>query len=159
MMDENSFVMLTKNLNILAEIIRTRQEEKQAVLDEFDKEKERYSKGKIPEKTFSNIVKKTNKEVMRLDRSIKDSIQKANMKQKSVGKLIEHQKPKAFRAKEKGIVLTGVSRKKKSTASKKTNDKKSSGKKKSSKKNSEKNSKISKAEIKKEMKAEKKLMK
>ncbi|SRR6056297_576045 len=157
-MDENSFVLLTKDLNILAELVRTRQEEKQAVLDEFEKEKERYSKGKIPEKAFNNIVKKTNMEIERLDKTIKDSIRKGLVKIRSVERLIEKQKPKNFKAKESGISLLRKPKRKKSGGKKKIKDK-SSGKKRSSKKSSEKKPKISKAEVKKEIKAEKKLIK
>lgn len=89
MMDENSFVLLTKDLNVLAELIRTRQEEKEAVLDEFEKEEGRYSKGNVSENAFLKLIKKTNTELDRMDKSIKDSIKKGSMKVKSVERLIE----------------------------------------------------------------------
>jgi hypothetical protein len=142
MMNESAFEKLTKEFGALGELIRTRQDEKQAVLNEFDKERERYKTGKISENTLASSVKKTNLELIKLDKAIREIIQKSVSLAGRMNVFLRNQQPKVFRAKESGIFLQGG-------AKKKTMKKKKSIKK----------VKISKTEVVQEMKAEKKLLK
>ena len=158
MMNESAFEKLTKEFGALGELIRARQDEKQAILNEFDKERDRYKKGKISENTLASSVRKTNTELIRLDKNIRDIIQKALKISGNMNDSLRKQQPKVFRAKESGFVLQG-SPKKKKVVKRKTVKKKSVKKKVVKKKAPSKKSKISKAEIAREMKAEKKYVK
>ena len=59
MMNEKEFANLIKEFNAVGELIRARQEEKQAVIDSFGLEKRRYHAGKISEKTLQSSANKT----------------------------------------------------------------------------------------------------
>lgn len=143
MMNENSFAKLIKELSSLGELVRTRQEEKQAVIDEFDKERGRYMAGKISEEALKSSCRKTNQEFSRIDKNIRDIIVKSNKLEMRIKEFIGRQYPKVFVAKVVGI------------GSKQTKAKS----KKSTKKTRSKKSKTAvKAWIKEELKAEKKLI-
>ncbi len=120
-MDEGAFAKLVKEFHALGELIRARQEEKQAVIDAFLVEKQRYSVGKISKKTLESSVKKTNKELLRIDKELRRYIARANALADRAKKLASRQAPKVFRAKITGIFLIGTkSKKKKKSSSKKT---------------------------------------
>jgi hypothetical protein len=182
-MNENSFSKLAKELSALAELVRTRQEEKQSVIDEFEKERGRYKTGKISENTLASSVKKTNLELIKLDNSIRETIQKAVNLSTRMQAFLRSQSPKAFRAKESGFFMLGGKKKtskkkpastkkvvtKKPAAKSKTTAKKKPATKKKApvkkkvpvkkKSTGKKKAKISKSEIQREIKAEKKLLK
>lgn len=141
MMNENSFDKLVKEMNALAELIKSRQDEKQAVLDEFDKEKARYSKGKISQATLASSIRKTNAELIRLDKNIRLTMVKSKKLLSRMSDFVTAQAPKVFRAKESGFSLASGGAKKKKVAKKKVVKKKG---------------KMTAAQIKTEMKAEKK---
>ena len=143
MMGETSFEKLTKEFGALGELIRTRQDEKQSVLNEFDRERERYKKGRVSENTLASSVRKTNTELIKLDKNIRLIIQKSLKLSSRMDDFIRKQDPKVFRAHESGISLA-TSKKKRKPAKRKT----SSGKKVKSR--------ISQTQIRAEMKAEKK---
>ena len=68
-MDESRFAKFVKEFNAVGELVRARQDEKQAVLDEFDGESKRYFFGKISEKTLlSSVAKLTRKLLSLMDR-------------------------------------------------------------------------------------------
>ena len=108
MMNENMFAKLTKEFSALGELIRTRQEEKQSVLDEYDKELSRYKKGNISENTLASSVKKTNNELLKLDKNIRDTIAKFKKYSKRINELVRAQKPIAYRARETGSALASA---------------------------------------------------
>ncbi|MCW8965458.1 MAG: hypothetical protein OQK82_02040 [Candidatus Pacearchaeota archaeon] len=143
MMNEKSFAKLVKELSALGELIRTRQEEKQSVMNEFDKERDRYKKGRISEDTMKSSCMKTNKELVRIDKSVRETIMKANKLGMRIREFVSSQAPKSFMAKVSGINLRNSGTKKKV----------------SHKKMTKKPTKITRAEIKKEIKAEKRFMK
>ncbi len=146
MMNEISFAKLVKELSALGELIRTRQEEKQAVINEFDKEKVRYGKGKISEDTMKSSSIKSNKEFSRINKDIRNAIIKSNKLDMRIKDFIKNQSPRTFIAKVSGISLR-QSVKKKKVNSKISKKRKSSGKSK----------RITRVEITKELKQEKKL--
>lgn len=130
-MNESLFAKLHKELTIAGELIRARQEEKQGLLDEFDAEAKRYFFGKISQKALASSVKKTNTELKRLDKSIRDAIARVRKVGDKATKLAAAQAPIGFRA-----TLTGVSggKAKKKVAKKKVTKKKAKKKKPAKKK-------------------------
>lgn len=152
MMNESSFARLVKELSALGELIRTRQDEKQAVIDEFGKEKARYGKGKISEDTMKSSSRKSNKEFGRINKDIRVAIVKSNKLGVRIREFIGSQSPKSFVAKVSGISLRQPA-KKKITAKKKSLVKKSKKKKSASRKSKE----LSRAEIREELRQERKL--
>jgi hypothetical protein len=95
---------LLKDLTTTVELIGAREEEKQAILDEFDAEKQRYFLGKISQTALASSVKKTNAELSRLDKQTRELIKNgANLSDKT-RKLCVAQAPVGYRA-----TLTGIS--------------------------------------------------
>lgn len=115
-MNESLFAKLHKELTIAGELIRARQEEKQGLLDEFDAEAKRYFFGKISQRALASSVKKTNAELKRLDKSIRDNISRVRSVADRATKLASSQAPIGFRATLTGI--SGGSKKKKATKKK-----------------------------------------
>ena len=153
MMNENVFEKMTKEFGALGELIRTRQDEKQAVMDEFDKERKRYNLGKISENTLASSVKKTNAELLRIDKNIRLNIQKAIKLSGQANDFLRRQQPKVFRVHESGTTLNGT---KKKSVKKKVSTTKVS-KKQAHKKAS--SSKVSERQLKKELAMDKKFSK
>ena len=136
-MNESFFVKIQKELTTTGEWIRSRQDEKQALLNEFDQECKRFFFGKISQRALAASVKKTNLELQRLDKSIRDSIKKSRSLSTREMKLIGDQAPIGYRATISGI--TGGTKKKK--AVKKRTVKEKPAKKKTAKKKSAKKKK------------------
>lgn len=110
-MNESFFVKIQKELTTTGEWIRSRQDEKQALLNEFDQECKRFFFGKISQRALAASVKKTNLELQRLDKSIRDSIKRSRSLSTREMKLIGDQAPIGYRATISGI--TGGTKKKK----------------------------------------------
>lgn len=130
-MNETVFAKLMKNLGASGELIRSRQKEKQALMDSFDAEKRRYRAGKISEATLKVSVKRTNKELARLDKQIREAIRRVGKVSSGSREFAARQSPKAFRATISGVKAPSSSSKKsgKKTSRKKTSKRKSSKKK------------------------------
>ncbi len=111
-MNEELFAKLHKEVIIAGELVRARQEEKQGLLDEFDAECRRFFFGKISERSLASSVKKTNKELKRLDGEIRKNIARTRAVAGRIMAVASAQSPKAFRATMSGI--TGGEAKKKS---------------------------------------------
>ena len=103
-MNESFFVEMHKNLTTAGELIRARQDEKQALLDEFDAECKRFFFGKISQRALVASVKKTNTELHRLDKTIKDTIRQARSISSRESSLVAAQYPIGYRATLSGIV-------------------------------------------------------
>jgi hypothetical protein len=131
-MNENEFAKLVKEFSAVGELIRARQEEKQSVMDAFLVEKKRHMAGKISTKTLESSVKKTNTELLRLDKQIRDIISRTNKLGDMAKAFASKQAPKVFRAKNAGVFLlnSGSKKKKKAPAKKKVVAKKPAVKKK-----------------------------
>ena len=102
-MNEELFSELHKELTIAGELIRARQEEKQGLLDEFNAESKRFFFGKLSEKSLASSVKKTNKELKRLDHEIRKNIARVKGIITRVSKLASEQAPVGYRATMSGI--------------------------------------------------------
>lgn len=113
MMNENLFAKLVKEYSALGELVRTKQEEKQSVLNEFDRELARYKKGNISENTLASSIKKINLELIKLDKNVRETIDKANKYSARISELVRSQKPVVYRARESGLALASASSKKK----------------------------------------------
>ena len=116
-MNESSFVKMQKDLTVTGEWVRSRQDEKQALLNEFDSECKRFFFGKISQRALMASIKKTNSELYKLDGSIRDAIKKAKNISSGEMKLVGNQVPIGYRATISGI--TGGSKKSKKKAVKK----------------------------------------
>jgi len=102
-MNESYFAKLLKEFNVAGELVRARQEEKQGLLDDFDRISKRFFFGKISERTLSSSVKKANRELARLDREIRANMAKGrNAGSKAMG-LTSAQTPIAYRATLSGV--------------------------------------------------------
>ena len=141
-MDESAFAMLIKEFNAVGELIRARQDEKQAIIDEFDSEGKRFFLGKISEKTLASSVRKTNNEFQKLDNEISDAMEKAQDIANQAKRFVGKQSPKTFKATLSGVSSGGKKRKKavrrrpKKTKAKRKTVKRKSVKKKPAKKKS-----------------------
>lgn len=107
-MNESSFARLLKDFNVVGELIRARQDEKQGLLDEFDSECKRFFFGKISEKALASSVRKTNNEINRLDAEIRKNITEAKRLSSKAAKLCSAQAPRRFRATLSGIIGEGA---------------------------------------------------
>jgi hypothetical protein len=119
-MNESFFANILKEFNAVGELIRARQDEKQAVIDEFNSESKRFFFGKISERALASSVKKTNKEFQRLDGSIREAIAKAGNLATQARKFVSAQSPKTFKATLSGISGEGKKKVKKKRVKKKS---------------------------------------
>jgi len=103
-MNESVLAENLKALNVAGEIVRSRQEEKQGLLNEFDATSKRFFFGKISERALASSVRKTNKELARLNSNIRASISSLRASSNRVIALAVKQAPIGFRA-----TLSGVS--------------------------------------------------
>jgi len=103
-MNESFFAQFLKEFNVVGELIRARQDEKQGLLDEFDSECKRFFFGKISEKALVSSVKKTNEELQRLDSEIRRNITRARGLSNRAARLATAQAPIVYRATLSGIV-------------------------------------------------------
>jgi len=106
-MDESVFSQIVKEFNAFGELIRARQDEKQAIIDEFNSESKRFYFGKISEKTLASSAAKTNRELRRLDEQIRATIEKAGDLSAQARKFASIQSPKSFKATLSGVVSSG----------------------------------------------------
>ncbi len=141
-MNESFFAKLLKEFNVAGELIRARQEEKEGLLDEFDQTCKRFFFGKISERALASSVKKTNRELQRLDKEIRIQITGARKAAERAAKLTANQAPIRYRATLSGISGGETKKRKKKSSKRKT--KKKPARKKSSKKKSRSKAKKSK---------------
>lgn len=103
-MDESAYGAIIKEVTSLGELIRTHQDEKQAAMNEFDRERKRYHSGKISRKALASSVKKVNKELKRLDSLIRKDISSLVKTTHQTKRFALKQSPRHLKAK-----MTGVS--------------------------------------------------
>jgi len=111
MMNEELFAKTMKEFNVAGELVRARQEEKQGLLDEFDTECKRFFFGKISQKALQSSVVKTNIELARLDKEIRNNMARARNAGVRNLKIISAQAPVGFRATLSGITGGGLGKK------------------------------------------------
>lgn len=112
-MNENFFAKLHKQITTIGELIRARQEEKQGLLNDFTDESKRFFFGKISERSLASSVKKSNKELKRLDANIKTAMSQTKKLCDNVKALVSKQSPIAYKATLSGISGGKVKAKKK----------------------------------------------
>lgn len=127
-MNEVAFAKIVKELGAVGEFIRTKQDEKQSVMDDFEKERDRFKKGKISESELVSSTNKVNKELTKIDKALRDAILKVGKIGVQSREFAGRQRPKVFRVSTSGIRLSGASKKK--PATKKAAPKKAAPKKK-----------------------------
>jgi len=103
-MNESYFAKILKEFNVAGELIRARQEEKQGLLDDFDGTSKRFFFGKISERALLASVKKTNRELSRLNGEIRSNMAKARRAGNTAISLTSAQTPIGYRAALSGIV-------------------------------------------------------
>ncbi len=96
-MNEVSFEKSVKELNSLGEMIKTYQDEKQIVINDFDGERKKFSGGKISKTTLASSAKKSNNELIKLDKKIRETIQKSVSMGQQIKNLVTNQSPKMIR--------------------------------------------------------------
>ena len=85
------------------EHIRTKQEEKQAVLDEYEKQHRRYSEGRISRRAYQIAINKNKALLKSLDTSIKRSIGSSKNALQSALKIASQQAPASFKVSMVGL--------------------------------------------------------
>ncbi len=96
-MDETEFAKIVKELAACGELIRTHQDEKQAALNEFDKELERFRGGKISQKALASSVRKVNGELSKLDRNLRNDIRRVASVSNRARSMANRQAPRHIR--------------------------------------------------------------
>lgn len=117
-MNEEVFAKLHQEIITIGELILARQEEKQGLLDEYTAENKRFFFGKISERSLAASVKKTNKELQRLDKGIRTAMSRARVLADKIRLLVAKQAPIGYRATLSGI-SSGRAKKKKAKKIKK----------------------------------------
>lgn len=107
------FSEMHKTLTTSVELIRAKQDEKQAILDQFNAESRRFFFGKISERALMASVKKTNNELQRLDNIIRTTIVRAKKLSDKEREHISKQVPILYKATISGV--TGGQKKVKKT--------------------------------------------
>jgi hypothetical protein len=96
-MDESEFAKIVKELAACGELIRTHQDEKQAALNEFDKELERFKSGKLSQKALASSVRKVNSELSKLDRNLRNDIRRVASVSNRARAMANRQAPRHIR--------------------------------------------------------------
>ena len=123
-MNEATFAKIVKEADAVGETIRSFQDEKQSVMDDFIREKKRFMRGKISRATLVSSAKKSNRELKVLDRDIKKSIKRVEVIANEAKKFVAKQKPRTIRASLKGVKGPKKKKKEKKKAKKKARRKK-----------------------------------
>ncbi len=110
-MNQVSFIKIAKEINAYAEMIKTNQNQKQVILNDFDKERERYRAGKISKASLISSIPRVRKEVQRLNNDIRKNIRSLNKTADRAKKFSTRQIPKNFKISLSGITLAGGKKK------------------------------------------------
>jgi len=121
-MNQSSFIKIAKEINAFAEVIRSRQDQKQVIINDFNKEHKRYQAGKISKKTLVSSIPRVRKELQRLNNEIRKNIRNLNKTADRAKRFASRQAPKNFRVALSGVSLASAKRKK-HRAHKRTNKK------------------------------------
>ena len=111
-MNQSNFIKIAKELNAFAEVIRSRQDQKQVIINDFNKERKRYKDGKISRKTLVSSVPRVRKELKRLNDEIRKNIRSLNKSADKAKLFASRQVPKNFKVAVSGITLSGTRKKK-----------------------------------------------
>jgi hypothetical protein len=111
-MNQSSFAKIAKEIDAFAEVIKSRQDQKQVIIDDFDKERKRYQAGKIAKRTLISSIPRVRKELQRLNGEIRKNIKNLNRTADKIKRFSVRQNPKNFRVSLSGISLSGGKKKK-----------------------------------------------
>jgi hypothetical protein len=125
-MKESAFGKIIREINAVGEEIRTHQDEKQAVVNDFEKQKRRYKQGRVSENAMVSSAKKSNAELKVLDNDIKKNINRIKALTARARDFAARQKPKPIRVKAPKAPGGRKKKAKKKTARRKPARKKSS---------------------------------
>ena len=103
-MNESAFDKIANELSVSAEIIRSRQDQKQTVINDFGKERKRYKGGKISKQALASSVPRIRKELQRLSKEIRKNIKDLDKEAGRTKSFAQRQTPKNFR-----VSLSGIS--------------------------------------------------
>lgn len=109
-MNEARLDNLLKDITVRGEEIRSLQDEKQSVMDEFRKECERFRNGRISEQSLIASTKKVNSELAALDLKIRRSIKTSQANTRRTHFYVESQVPERYRATHGGIIRVAKKR-------------------------------------------------
>ena len=118
-MNQATYASFLRRVKVAGEVIRSRQEEKEGLLNEFDAECKRFFFGKISERSLAATTVRVNKELARLNKEIRQAISSARMVSAKVTAFTAAQAPIGYRATLSGI-SGGVKKLVKRKAKKKT---------------------------------------
>jgi len=93
-----------KDITVRGEEIRSLQDEKQSVMDEFRKECERFRNGRISEQSLMASTKKVNAELAAIDFKIRKSIRESQTNAQRARVYVESNVPERYRATHRGII-------------------------------------------------------
>ncbi len=110
-MNESDFGKVVKEINAFGEVIRSRQDQKQVIMDDFYKERQRFKSGKIPKKALVSSVPRVRKELKRLNKDIKKNIRALQRVANHAKEFAARQNPKQFIVTTSGITLSGKKKK------------------------------------------------
>jgi len=110
-MDQSDFGKISKELTAYAEIIRSRQDQKQIIINDFNKERKRYKAGKISKKSLISSVPRVRKELQRLNNEIRKNIKNLHRTAEKTKRFAARQTPKNFKVALSGITLSGGKKK------------------------------------------------
>jgi len=102
-MNESAFAKIVREVNAVGETIKTYQDEKQSVMNDFIREKKRFISGKISRATLASSAKKANKEIKVLDRDIRKAIKRVGVIVGQAKEFVSKQVPKTIRASLAGV--------------------------------------------------------
>src|SRR5687767_7126911 len=97
-MDQNAFNSIVKEVTAVGGMIRTHQDEKQSVMNNFIAEKKNFHMGKISKKALSSSAKKVNKELYNIDVAIRKQILNLAKVANQAKTFAAKQHPRAFKA-------------------------------------------------------------
>jgi hypothetical protein len=107
-MNQVEFEKIAKELSAYAEVIRSRQDQKQQTINDFGKERKRYQSGKISKQTLSSSVPRVRKELQRINRDIRKNINNLNRVAVRTKSFAQRQAPKNFKVSLSGISSSGT---------------------------------------------------
>ena len=102
-MEENSLDDHLREITVQGEQIRSLQEEKQALMNEFRHEHTRFKQGKISETAFAKSSRKVTEQLVVLDLAVRRELQHFKAASGRTSKLFERQHPEKIRATKRGL--------------------------------------------------------
>jgi hypothetical protein len=110
-LDESKFAKINKEMEAYAELIRSKEDEKRDIIDDFNKERKRLKSGKISRKTLASSAKRVRRELSLLDNEMSKDIRNLDKLADRAKVLADKQTPKKYNVSVKGAKLAVVRRK------------------------------------------------